>query len=225
MKVQSGQQHRIIFVTGSDTGVGKTVATGYIARHFLMPLGCKVATVKLVETGNRGKRSQDVKVHRKLMGVKSIPEDKVGLTAPAIFRYPASPLLAAQLEGKAFELKQAVDAVNSVAANYDYTLVEGAGGLLVPLTETTTTLDLVRQCGWEVEVVACGRLGDINHALLTLEVLKNAGVKLHGVAVSTLPGANRRHRQDCIEALRRWLRAHDPEARFDEIPLVKDLLP
>ena len=217
------KKHRIIFVTGSDTGVGKTVATGYMARHFLMPHGLKVATVKLVETGNRGRRSQDVKIHRKLMGIKSLPEDRLGLTSPAIFRYPASPLLAAQLEGRKFDWRQAVKAVETVAANYDCTLVEGAGGLMVPLAGNLTTLDLVRKCGWEVEVVVCGRLGDINHALLTLEALKHAGIKLHGVAVSTLPGANRRHRQDCIDAIRRWLKSNDPAAYFDAIPAVEEL--
>lgn len=223
MKQTLSSPPRIVFVTGSDTGVGKTVATGYLARHLFMAQGLKVATVKLVETGNRGQRSQDVKVHRQLMGIKTLPEDTLGLTAPAIFRYPASPLLAARLEGKAFDWKNAVKSVRQVAANYDCTLVEGAGGLLVPLADDLTTLDLLRRCGWATEVVVCGRLGDINHALLTLEVLKSSGVALYGVAVSSLPGVNRRHRQDCIDAVRRWLAANAPRARLDLVPAVGGL--
>lgn len=82
----------VVFVSGIDTGVGKTVVTGLMARS-LLRRGVHVATVKPVQTGNVG-FSEDLEEHRRLMG-KSLPEDAQGLTAPQIFAFPASPHLAA----------------------------------------------------------------------------------------------------------------------------------
>ena len=79
---------RVVFVSGIDTGIGKTYATGYLARRE-MEKGLKVATLKLVQTGNEG-FSEDIKTHREIMGA-SLPEDADFTTAPQIFRFPSSP--------------------------------------------------------------------------------------------------------------------------------------
>ena len=213
------KKHGIIFVTGIDTGVGKTVATGVLARSF-MDQGLKTATVKLVETGNRGRTSMDVKVHRKLMKTK-LPEDKEGLTSPAIFKLPASPALAAKAEGKKFDVKAAVAAARKVAGRYDVTLVEGAGGLMVPLTEKITTLDLIKAEKWPVAVVTCGRLGDINHSLLTLEALKFNKVKIASVVFNAfVTDADARVGEDCKEQVREWMKKNTPEL---ELTLIKEM--
>lgn len=86
----------IIFVSGTDTDAGKSYATGWLAAHMAAE-GKSVATMKFVQTGNVG-RSEDIEVHRRIMGIDSIPEDALGLTAPEIFSYPASPSLAAKID-------------------------------------------------------------------------------------------------------------------------------
>ncbi len=178
----------VYFVSGIDTGVGKTVATGAMAR-FLLGRGISVATVKLVQTGCRG-FSEDLEAHRAIMGVKPLPEDAEGLTAPQIFEFPASPHLAASLEGRTVDTARIADCVRRVAARYAVTLVEGAGGLAVPLTPSLLTVDFAASQGWPVILVCSGKLGALNHALLSVEALKTRNMPLAGVVYNYCPDAD-----------------------------------
>ena len=171
--------HRVYFVSGIDTGVGKTVATGVMAR-WLLGRGLAVATVKLVQTGCRG-FSEDLNMHREIMGVPPLPEDAAGLTAPQIFDFPASPHLAAALERRTVDVDRIAECVRLVSAKYDVTLVEGAGGLAVPLTEDLLTVDFAAAERWRVILVCSGKLGALNHALLSVEALKHREMDLAGV--------------------------------------------
>ena len=130
----------ILFVSGIGTGVGKSVVTGELARR-LRAAGRDAITVKLVQTGNVG-RSEDLELHRRLMGGVRFPEDDAGLTAPQIFAFPASADLAARLEGRKVDLRRMVRSVNACARRHEVVLVESAGGLFVPLTAKTLTIDL-----------------------------------------------------------------------------------
>ena len=130
-KLSSG----IHFVSGIDTDAGKTVCTGWLARELLCR-GRRVATMKLVQTGC-GDYSPDIRLHRRLMGV-TLPEDEEGITAPELFTYPASPHLAAKIDGRPLDLAHLIDCANKLTDHYDVVLVEGAGGLAVPLTSTTS---------------------------------------------------------------------------------------
>lgn len=169
---------KVYFVSGIDTGIGKTVATGMIAR-FLLGWNVRAATVKMVQTGCHG-FSEDLELHRKLMGTPFLPEDLTGLTAPQIFDFPASPHFAAAREGRAVDTERIAGAVRQVAAKYDVTLVEGAGGLAVPLTEDLLTVDFAAGQNWPVLLVASGRLGSLNHILLSLEALRARKMRLAG---------------------------------------------
>ena len=122
---------RIVFVSGIDTGVGKTAVTGEMARS-AMAKGRDAITVKMVQTGNVG-RSEDIEEHRRLMGVGEMPEDAEGLTAPQIFAFPGSAQLAARLEGRRVNLKRITRSVEECARRRDLVLVESAGGLIVQL--------------------------------------------------------------------------------------------
>ena len=206
----------IFFVSGIGTNVGKTVATGLYAKRLLQE-GRKVATVKLVETGSKDGKSQDVAVHRKLMGIK-LPEDGEGLTCPMTYKFPASPELAAHLEGKKVPVGKLVAAARKVAGRYDITLVEGAGGLMVPLTARLTNLDLAMREKWPLILVVTGELGAINHALLSLEAIKARGVKLDKVLFNHLPGEDKTIAADNLKAIRRWLKANMKEVKVDELP-------
>ncbi len=169
----------VYFVTGIDTGIGKTFATGLMARY-LRERGFRVITQKLVQTGNVG-YSEDLDMHRRLMGTGPLPEDEEGWTRPAIFSFPASPHLAAELDGRTLDLEAIADATRRLVERYEYVLVEGAGGPAVPLTRDLLTIDYVAEKEYPVILVTSGRLGSINHTLLALEAFARRGVWVCGL--------------------------------------------
>ena len=193
----------IYFVSGIDTGVGKTMATGLMARA-LAARGRDVVTVKMVQTGCDG-FSEDLDAHRAICGGARLPEDAEGLTAPQIFRFPSSPLLAARREGRTVDVEAIDHAVDECARRREIVLVEGAGGLDVPLTDDLLAVDFAAARGWSLVLVACGRLGSINHTLLALEAAKARGMSVAGVVWNWCAGADPEIDADALETARRYL--------------------
>lgn len=173
------QKGRIYFVSGIDTGIGKSIATGLMARN-LMARGIDVITVKMVQTGNDG-YSEDLQLHRQMCGGVHFPEDDAGLTAPQIFKFPSSPLLAASLEQRTVDIDAIRHAVDECAARHQVVLVESAGGLHVPLSSGLLSIDLASQQHWPLILVTCGRLGSINHTLLSLEAAISRRMAIAGI--------------------------------------------
>lgn len=205
----------IYFVSGTGTGVGKTVATGLMARD-LARRGVDAITVKMVQTGNAG-FSEDIDEHRRLSGAGPFAEDAAGLTAPQVFGFPASPRLAAEIEGRRVDFAAIDRAVEACAAAHAVVLVEGAGGLDVPLDDETLAIDFAAARGWPLVLVADGRLGAINHTLLSLEAVKARGMALAGVLHMAAPaGTDPRIDADAERAVRLAL-ARD----FSGVPLVR----
>lgn len=169
----SGQ---IYFVSGIDTEIGKTYATGFLAK-LLTEQGKKVITQKLIQTGNAD-ISEDIQKHREIMGQGWFQEDHDKLTMPEIFSYPASPHLATRLDNREIDFQKIENATQTLAERFEIVLLEGAGGLMVPLTTSLLTIDYVAQHQFPVILVTSGRLGSINHTLLSLEALKSRGLKL-----------------------------------------------
>lgn len=167
------------FVSGIDTDAGKTVCTGWLARE-LMKAGRRVATMKFVQTGSNDAQSPDIALHRRIMGIE-LPEDVRRITAPECFTYPASPDLAARMDGRSIDFERIETCVALLEQAYDVVLVEGAGGLMVPLTENLTTIDYVKQRQWPMLFVTSGKLGSINHTLLSWEALANRQITLSAV--------------------------------------------
>ncbi len=156
---------RIFVITGTDTGVGKTVFTRLLAAH-LHTLGARVAALKPVCSGGRDDARQ---LRRAIGGVLPL-----GVINPWFFRAPLTPLLAARAEGRRLELSEVVAQIRRVAAakhEPEFVLVEGAGGLLSPLGEGFSTRELVVALRAETILVAANRLGAINHVRLTLAAL------------------------------------------------------
>ena len=179
--------NRVIAVCGIDTGVGKSVVTGLLAA-FLAGQGRKVITQKPVQTGCAG-RSEDILVHRRLMGTAWSDFDEQGLTCSYCLPFAGSPHLAAAMAGCRIEAAEIDRASEILAARHDYLLIEGAGGLLVPLSEELLQLDYFQKCGYPLLLVTTPRLGSINHTLLSLEVVKKRRVRLLGL-VYNLHGEN-----------------------------------
>lgn len=189
----------VFFVTGIDTGIGKTAATGLLARHFLQQ-GKKVLTQKLVQTGQVGSIldnivSEDILEHRRLMGINLLPEDLQSyptnglgtLTCPYSFAYPASPHFAAHLENRTIVPEILTVAAETLHQQCDILFIEGAGGFLVPLTPTLLTADYIEQRQYPVILVTSGRLGSINHTLLTIEAVRRRNLPLACLVVNQYP--------------------------------------
>ena len=166
----------VIFISGIDTDAGKSYATGYIART-LAEKGISTVTQKVIQTGCRH-YSEDIELHRRIMGVNPLPQDTDHTTAPVIFTYPASAQLAARIDGREIDLSAVADATAKLAAQFDVVLIEGAGGLMVPITDTYTTIDYVADHNLPIALVTNGKLGSINHTLLSLEAIKSRNIPL-----------------------------------------------
>ena len=179
------------------------MATGLMARS-LLSRGIDAITVKMVQTGCDG-FSEDLDAHRAMCGGVRFPEDDAGLTAPQIFKFPSSPLLAARREGRVVDLDAIRRAVARCAEAHDIVLVEGAGGLDVPLTEDVLAVDFAAAQGWPLVLVACGRLGSINHTLLSLEAAKARGMSVAGVVWNWCEGADPEIDADSLATTRRCL--------------------
>lgn len=150
-----------------------------------------------------------------------LPEDMEGLTMPEIYSYPCSPHLAAELDGRPVDFVKIGSATEILAERYDAVLVEGAGGLMVPLTRDCLTIDYVADRGYPLVFVTSGRLGSINHLLLSLEAVMNRNIPLHSVLYNMYPAdEDKIIRQDTEEYVRTWLSSHCPEAEFVRIPCL-----
>ncbi|NBO92032.1 MAG: dethiobiotin synthase [Planctomycetia bacterium] len=165
---------RGLFITGTDTGVGKTRIACVIARTWRAERR-NFRVMKPTATGD----GEDT---RALSAAAGDPE-YTSIT-PFTFKAPAAPPVAARLEGKELSLAEIIESINRRADGAEAMLIEGVGGLLCPLTETQTVADLIVALGFPAVVVARRALGTLNHTLLTLEVARNRGLNICGVIVS-----------------------------------------
>lgn len=176
-----------IAICGIDTGVGKSVATGLLA-GFLLAQGHSVITQKPVQTGCKGK-AEDILLHRRLMGTSWNEFDEQGTTCSYCLPFPASPHLAARIADTTIQPEKIRLDSETLASSHEFLLVEGAGGLLVPLSDELFLLDYLQQCGYPLILVTSPRLGSINHTLLALEVITSRNIPLLGL-VYNLYGQN-----------------------------------
>ena len=188
------------FVTGIDTGIGKTVVTGLIAKFFLSK-GVSVTTMKPVQTGCNG-IAEDILAHRSIMGVKPDRFDLEGTSAPFVFKYPASPHLAAELEGKEIDISFIDKSLKILTENFEIVLIEGAGGIYVPITRNYTTLDFVAQRSIPVIVVSSPKLGSINHTMMTLEMLKNRNIRIAALVYNMYPAEKEEITNDSVNVIK-----------------------
>lgn len=209
----------VYFVSGIDTGIGKSYATGYLAREWNRK-GIRTITQKFVQTGNTG-LSEDIELHRRLMGTGLLEEDKTHLTMPEIFTYPCSPHLAAEIDGRPIDFEKIEQASRRLLERYDAVLLEGAGGLMVPLTRNLLTIDYVARRNYPLILVTSGRLGSINHTLLSLEAVAARGIRLHSVMYNLYPQEEDKIIQhDTEEYIRTWLQKKFPETLFELVPCL-----
>lgn len=155
---------RLIFVTGTDTGVGKTTLTALLLAH-LRSQQISALAIKPFCSGSRG----DVTLLRSLQDNKLTPDE----INPFFFSEPLAPFAAARLHRRIIPLQRVIEHIRLIAGRCDCLIIEGVGGLLVPLGSNYSVLDLITGLRCEVLIVARNQLGTLNHSLLTMRALRS----------------------------------------------------
>jgi len=198
-----------------EDGIGKTITTGLIALYFKKQ-GLKVITQKIVQTGCK-KVSEDIIKHREIMGEDLNKFDLQGLTCPYIFKFPASPHLAAKLENKEINPEIIFNATKELEKHFNLILLEGVGGLQVPLNKHLTLIDYIAEKGYSLVLVTSGKLGSINHTLLSLEAIKNRNIELKAIVFNNYFSNNEVINTDIKDFFKKYLSVNFPKTQFFEI--------
>ena len=155
--------------------------------------------------------SEDIEEHRRIQGIPFTEEDKAGLTCPYIFTYPCSPHMAAAKDGRTIDLNVITQATEQLRERYAYVLLEGAGGLMVPNDFQSLTIDYIREQGYPLVLVTSGKLGSINHTLLSLFAAQQYSIPVEAIVYNQYPHIDALIEANTLEYLR---------IKFPEIPLL-----
>lgn len=175
-----------LFVTATDTAVGKTVVAAAIART-LRGQSRRVAVLKPVASGCYRAREGLISEDAELLAAASDTRYPLDLICPNRFEEPIAPAVAARRAKTPMDWDAVARSIKLMSADSDCMIVEGAGGVMVPLDEKHTMLDLIIAMGLPVVIVARASLGTINHTLLSINVLGHAGVRVAGVVINRYP--------------------------------------
>jgi len=185
---ESARQTRGLFITGTDTGVGKTYLTALIARESTdsgVDVGVHKPVCSGMETGPDGERFwPDIAILSEAIGERCSAEQ----ICPQRFEAPLAPPIAARLEGTTVDSGRLRSAARWWRGRVDLLLIEGVGGLLCPLTETETVADLAGDLGYPLLIVGRLGLGTINQTLLTVEAARSRGLAVAGIILNDLDG-------------------------------------
>ncbi len=171
------------FITATDTGVGKTVITAALIKAIGI-LGLRPCGMKPIETGCI--KEGDVLIPSNGMFIKAIAhmEEDIRFISPCCFKSPLAPFPASEIEGISVNLERIKRAYTELSKNYDAVVVEGIGGLLVPIKRDYFVLDLIREFGLPVIVVSRPGLGTINHTMLTVNYAIKEGLEIAGIIIN-----------------------------------------
>jgi len=209
---------KVFFITGIDTDAGKSMATGMLAKY-LLANGVNVMTQKLIQTGCLG-ISEDIITHRQLMSMELQEVDNDYTTCPIVFTYPCSPHLAAEIDNRDINLDLVRQSTRKLEGMYDLVLLEGAGGLMVPITRSYYTIDYIKDEQLPVILVTSSKLGSINHTLLSLEALFIRGIEVAGIIYNKYPAGSPQITNDSIRVITDFIHQHHksiPIAEMDEV--------
>jgi len=178
----TGAHNHGMIVTGTDTGVGKTIVTAALVTA-LQAHGFDAGIMKPVATGiSSASHDSDPDWLVSVTGCR----DDLELVSPYRLNLPAAPWVAARHEGLALDVERILKAFHTLSARHDCLIVEGIGGLLVPLSDDLFIVDLIARMKMPVLIVSRVALGSINHTLLTVECLKRRGIPILGVIFNHL---------------------------------------
>ena len=178
---------RGIFVTGTDTGVGKTIVAGLSARY-AAERGYGVITQKWIQTGSKG-FPEDIDTHLRLMcRQRGDIKDHLARVCSYNLRHPSSPHLAAGLEKTRIDGRKIKRDYAFLSERYELIIAEGIGGALVPYGGKSLVIDIAVDLKMRVLIVAGNRLGSVNHTILTVEALKRRKAEIAGIVFNDTSG-------------------------------------
>jgi len=169
-----------IFITGTDTGVGKTIVAAGLAAEF-QKRGLDVGVMKPIQTGCRFRRGKLIASDARFLLDAVGIDDPMDWVCPYRLKTPAAPLVAAERERQTIDLGRIREAYKNLTSRHRFVVVEGIGGLLTPITPTVSALDLALLLTLPLVVVASTRLGTLNHTLLTVQWARQAGATVLGI--------------------------------------------
>jgi dethiobiotin synthetase len=172
-----------LFIAGTDTGVGKTIVAAGLVR-LAREKGLRALAMKPVETGCPVRSGMLYPEDGAFLLEASNGDLTLDECTPFRFSLPASPYRAAAMEGKRLKVADIVEHCVALAADADLAIVEGAGGLMVPLGERVMMIDVIVRLGYPVLLVARSALGTVNHTMLSLEALEHRGITTVGIVLS-----------------------------------------
>ena len=175
-----------LLVTGTDTGIGKTLIAGAIAAN-LRKAGVRVGVLKPAASGCVRRREGLVSEDAEFLAHCADAPHPLDIVAPQRFAEPLAPAVAAQRMSVELDWEAIQRSMNMIARESDVLIVEGVGGIMVPMDAKHTMLDVARWLKLPAVVVARPNLGTINHTILTVNALRGAGVKVAGVMVNRYP--------------------------------------
>ncbi|MFW5851779.1 MAG: dethiobiotin synthase [Bacteroidota bacterium] len=201
------------YISGINTDCGKTYITGLLARNFLLK-NYSVITQKPVQTGCTKNIADDIRAHRHLMETELFPEDTNNTTCPYIFSYPASPHFAAEIDNKKISFSVLAETREILQNTYSILLIEGAGGLCVPITKDVLFVDYLAEQSYPVILVCSSQLGSINHSILSLELCKQKNIQVHGIVYNFLPDSDPNIAQNSFEYITTYASKHFPDTEI-----------
>jgi dethiobiotin synthetase len=183
-----GRRTTVLGITGTDTGIGKTIVSCALASR-AQQLGIRVAAMKPVESGismRVNRRGERVLTDAELLRNAAGSSASLETMRPYALDEPLAPLVAAKRAGITIDIGRLDAARVELVRDHDLLLVEGAGGLLVPLTYTTSFAQLFSRWQCELVIVAGNRLGVLNHVLLTVRVAQQEGIRIRGIVMTSV---------------------------------------
>lgn len=202
------------YITGIDTNCGKTLITGLLAKE-LCKYSLSVITQKLVQTGNHGVISEDIETHRKIMNVELFEEDKNFTTCKYVFPFPASPHLSAQLTNSVINFDLLKENTALLEKKYNVVLLEGAGGLMSPISKEKNQLEYIIENEYPVIFITSSKLGSINQTLLNFEVLKKYNCKVISVIYNIFKDTDKLIIEDTYNYLNKRISRYFPSVMID----------
>jgi dethiobiotin synthetase len=175
-----------LFITGTDTGVGKTVIAAAIANWFRLR-GHRVGVCKIAATGCEHRREGLVSEDAELLAHGADSPFSLEVICPIRYAEPLAPAVAAERAGVPLDWLLLQRSLDTMLRQSDVMIVEGVGGIMVPMDDRHTVLDVARWLGLPAVIVARPGLGTINHSLLTINALRSAGVPIAGVVINRYP--------------------------------------
>ncbi len=175
-----------LFITATDTEIGKTTIAAAVANYFVRR-EVRVGVCKIAATGCRRERGELVSEDAELLAYWADAKQPLGVICPIRYAEPLAPAVAAGRAGVPVDWTALQRSLETLAGESDVLIVEGVGGVMVPMDGSHSVLDVMRWLGLPAVVVARAGLGTINHTLLTVGAIRRAGVEVAGVVINRYP--------------------------------------